>query len=71
MSVNEQLPMRRRYATAVILAGVCVSAYGISNGWFGSTTRSSEMESTEVSVSQSLDQPSGNQGLERPVDVVN
>jgi len=56
MSMNEQVPMKRKYAVAVILAVACVVAYGFSKGWFSSASPSPEMEGTKVSASQPLDQ---------------
>ena len=55
MSVNEPLPMNKRVAAVVILAMVCIVAYGFSKGWFGSASSSPETEGTKVSVSQPLD----------------
>ena len=69
MSINEQRPMSRRYATAVIVIVVAIVAYGFSKGWFGSASRSPEVEGTKVSVSQPIDQESASTDAAQVVEV--
>ncbi len=69
MFMDEQRPMSRRYATAVIVIVIAVVAYGFSKGWFGFASRSPEVESTKVSVSEPLDQQGASKDATHVVEI--
>ncbi len=46
---------------ALILGVICIVAYAFSKGWFGSTTRSPQMEESNVSVSQRANELGANE----------